>query len=134
MNSRLLPYLIVMAVVGCAAPPPEPQRWEERLSARGYVMAESVERIRDYRINGWNELDRRHVVIHTGVRDRYLITLRNPCEGLVTADLLAFSTTVGSVTRFDRLVVRGPGQWLETCWIDTIHRLERPPEMQQRSE
>ena len=117
--------LILIAALAACAGQPEARSWEEKLAARGYVVAEPVTTIRNYRINGWNELDRSHVIIEAGVSERYLLTLLRPCDGVRTANTLAFSTSAGALTKFDQLYVRGPGNRFENCRIDTVHRLER---------
>jgi hypothetical protein len=116
---------MLVLLTACATPQPDPERWKVRLAELGFVVAEPVQRIRNFRVNGWVDLDRSHVILEAGVNERYLVTLRTPCDGVRNAVALGFSTTAGSVTRFDQLRVRGPGNSLETCWIESIHRLER---------
>jgi hypothetical protein len=117
--------IVPLLVVACAGQPPESIPLEERLAERGYTMGEQVKRIRDYRINGWNNVDRYNVIMNVGASKNYLVTVRSPCDGLRSAEHLAFSTTVGALTDKDKLVVRGSGRYLEQCYIDTIHLLEK---------
>jgi hypothetical protein len=35
-----------------------------------------------HRISNWRPLDGRHVMVHVGAQDRYLLTLREACPGL----------------------------------------------------
>jgi len=121
---RAILLMLSVTLASCASQP-EPLSWEEKLAARGYAVVEPVTTIRNYRINGWNQLDRSHVIIEVGVSERYLLTLLRPCDGVRTANVLTFSTSAGGLTEFDQLFVRGPGNWFENCRIDTIHRLER---------
>ena len=113
---------LLVAVAG-ATEPYEPVPFEERLAKHGYAVGEQVKRIRDYRINGWSSVDQYNVIMNVGVSKRYLVTVRNPCEGLRSAEHLAFNTTVGTLTDKDKLIVRGDGRYLEHCYIDTIHKL-----------
>lgn len=122
----LLATFAAALLSACAATPrTAPVSLEERLVQKGYYIGEPVERIREYRINGWNNVDRRHVILTVGASEHYLVSLRNPCDGLETADRLAFSTTVGSLTDFDRLYVTQPGGFVEHCLVDGLFRLHR---------
>lgn len=118
----LMAFLMLLA---CASAPPESIPLKEKLAKRGYVIGEPVKRLRDYRINGWNSIDRRSVIMIVGASKHYLVTLRSPCDGLTSAEHLAFSTTIGDLTDKDKLVVRSAGRYLEQCYIDKIYPLSR---------
>ena len=90
----------------------------------GYRLGEPIERIYEYRVNGWNYLDRRHVILRSGVSDRYLITLQNDCRGLMSNEIIAYTTTVNQLTVFDKLLVRDGMSVLEQCWIRSLHKLQ----------
>ena len=122
VNAGLIALLMLLA---CATESPESIPLEERLAKRGYVIGEPVKRIQDYRINGWNSVDRRNVIMNVGASQNYLVTLRSPCDGLTSAEHLAFSTTIGDLTDKDKLLVRGAGRYLEQCYIDKIYTLEK---------
>lgn len=96
---------------------------EVRLADRNLQQGEAVERIQNYRINGWNALDEEHLIIETGPSERYLVTLMTHCAGLRSSETVGFSTTTGGVTRFDDITVSGPGGIVEECPIKSIHRL-----------
>ena len=126
--SRLFRNALVVflpIVTACAGSPPESIPLEERLAKRGYIIAEPVKRLQDYRINGWNSVDRYNVILIVGASLTYLITVRSPCDGLNSAENLTFSTTIGDLTDKDKLLVRNTGGYLEHCYIDKIHILER---------
>lgn len=114
-------------VAGCASTG-EPASLEARLAERGYVLGKTVDRIRQYRLNGWNYLDRTHVIIHTGPSRRQLVTLRNTCNNLGSVEVLAFTTTTGDLTRFDKAIIRGSGGIREECVIESIHELDKLPD------
>lgn len=116
--------LTVMGVTACASSPKKPLTLEEELAERHYYVSEPVEEILQYRIDGWNYIDRRHVILQTGPADHYLVSLINPCHGLSSAEDIAFSTTVGRLTKHDSLLVKGAGGILERCHIGGLDRLE----------
>ena len=117
--------VVLLLVCACASEPPKTVPLEQRLAKQGYSMGQQVKRITDYRINGWSSLDRFNIIFNVGAAKNYLITVRIPCDGLLTAEHVAFSTTIGDLTDKDKLVVRGGGRHLESCFIDTIHKLEK---------
>ncbi|NND44623.1 MAG: hypothetical protein HKN58_04825 [Xanthomonadales bacterium] len=115
-------------LASCAAQPtqgPKPLDLDRQLAERHYLMGPPVDRIRNYQLSGWNYVDNHHVIMRAGVRDHYLITLRSYCPDLSSATSIAFSTTVGSLTTSDALLVRGPGSILDRCHIRYINRLEK---------
>lgn len=99
---------------------------DQQLEKRKYTLGKTVDRIEDYRISGWNSMDDRHVIIHTSPTRSYLITLSSPCRNLLSAENLAFSTTVGSLTRHDKLLVRSSATaYTEQCYIDMLQELDK---------
>lgn len=130
MNLRNRTWLVIglaALLAACATPPqgPKPLNLDQQLAERHYLMGPSVDRIRNYQLSGWNYVDNYHVIMRAGVRDQYLITLRSYCPDLSSATSIAFTTTVGSLTTADALLVRGPGSILDRCQIRYINRLER---------
>jgi len=109
----------------CTSNPPESIPIEEQMAAKGYLIKEPVKRLKDYRINGWSSVDRRNVILNVGASDNYLVTVRSPCEGLRSAEHLAFSTIIGDLTDKDKLIVRDSGGYIQSCYIDTIQTLEK---------
>jgi len=98
-----------------------------RLSKLGYVQAESVERVPNYRVDGWNYLDDRHIMIYAGPSQRFLITTLVNCPDLSSAEHIGFTSTTRNLTKFDKLVVRGAGGIVQNCPIDEIRTLSKPP-------
>jgi hypothetical protein len=124
-NRWLALVTCTVAAAACAVAPKEPVSVDERLAGRGYRVAERVDRITNFRLNGWTYLDERHVILAAGVRDRYLVTLKSTCYDLGHAMDIAYTTTVGSLTDTDRLIVEGGGAFNNECLIHRLHRLER---------
>lgn len=98
---------------------------QQKLTRLGYTQGEKIDKIHDYKVDGWNYLDDKHIMIYTGPSQRYLVTLMTTCHDLSTAEHIGFSTTVGQMTKFDKLIVRGPGGIKQDCPITSIHKLDR---------
>jgi len=116
---------VAFALAACAARTGEPTSLADKLATRNYLLGEEVDGIRNYRINGWSHLDDYNVIINAGVRDEYLVALRNRCPELRSATHLAFSTTTGSLTEFDKLMVTEPGGMVMHCYISGIYKLAK---------
>lgn len=99
---------------------------EEKLARHDYRMLESVDRIQRYKVHGWHYIDDYNVVFRGGPSTYYLLTFYNRCLNLRSANAVAFSTTVGNVTRFDDVYVRDQSGFpAERCRIDAMHKLEK---------
>jgi hypothetical protein len=101
------------------------QALEQKLTRFGYTPGAVVDDIQGYKLNGWNYLDRRHVMIHTGPSERYLVTLMVSCHDLSTAENIGFSTTATKLSKFDKLVVRGSGGMKQECPITELRKLTK---------
>lgn len=121
----LLAALAAIALAGCAGQAKEPESLVRKLEDRGYAVGEQVKRVQNYRLHGWHYLDDWHVIMLSGPSEAYLISLRQSCRDLRGAERLAFSTTVNDLTDKDKVMVRGPSGMVETCYINTLHRLQR---------
>lgn len=126
--------LLAMLAGGCAATDGGARRERARadrlyqtLTGMGLVRGESVSRVPNFRISGWNDLDDRTLVLRAGVRDRYLVELRAPCQGLSSSIGLGLATHTGSLMETDSILVRGIGGTPERCPIRAIWALEDLP-------
>ncbi|MES0872551.1 DUF6491 family protein [Sinimarinibacterium thermocellulolyticum] len=129
LHRIVMPALLLTLVGACATPSAQDlPTMEQRLAARGLSLGAPVERIADYRIDGWNRLDDEHILVGGGVSERYLISLMQPCPDLGSAETIGFRTTGSVLTRLDILIVESPiGP--RRCPIREIHTLvERPRE------
>jgi len=117
--------IVVSMAGGCAGNPANQVPLEEKVAKLGFTIGQPVKRINDYQINGWNTVDLKHVVMSFGASRNYLLTLRTSCDGVLSAQMLFFSTTVGFLTDRDKLLVRDGGSQLSHCYIRTIHELEK---------
>lgn len=127
----LAALLMPLFLAACASTPQEPLTLQQKLANKGYELGEQVDSIRDWNINGWNYIDDQHFVMHSGVRDRYLVTLRSRSVNLRNAQAIAFSSTASSVTDKDKVIIDAPGGLRETYFIESLYqlkRVERPAE------
>ncbi len=118
--------LMLMVATGCAQTPQtnDAVSVEDRLAQRGFTIGEKVERIPNFRVNDWSYLDPEHVVVGAGPSQNFLLALMGRCQGLSTVEDVGFSTTAGSLTAMDKLVVQtsiGP----ERCPIKEIRTLNK---------
>ena len=127
INTQIIIFAM-LASTGCASNTPQGLTLEEKLANRGYEIGQAVDRIQHYRINGWNHLDRHNVILTVSASSRYLVTVRNTCDGLFSAETLAFSTTIGNLTTWDKLIVKSSGGFVEHCYIYSMHALNRAGE------
>lgn len=121
-------YLFILFgffLAGCAAGGERPQTLEQKLAVKKLIVGDPVRAIRNYRMSGWSYLDSRHLVIDSGVKDRYLVSLRHDCDELRSAFDIGFKTYTGSLTDTDSVVVRAPGGFTMNCPIDSLHELVR---------
>lgn len=121
----IFPLALFMAclLTGTAATADDSPPLESRLSKLGYTQGEPVKSISNYRVDSWNYIDDKHVMISTGVSSRVLLTLLSTCPDLSSAEHIGFSSTANQLTTFDRIVVRGAGGIRHDCQITEIHQL-----------
>lgn len=116
--------ILLTMTAACANRPPE-TTLEEKLAQLGYTLGQPVKRVINFQLNGWNSVDYKHVIMNFGASRNYLLTLRTSCDGLRSATVISFSTTAGSLTDRDKLLVRNDSHHLSQCYISTIHELEK---------
>jgi len=119
--------LIVFTVglVSCAGTPESRPTLEQKLAEKNYRLGEPVERIQQWRLDSWAYLDRQHVIMQTAPSTYYLVSLRDTCHGLDSAEDIAFTTTANQLTNFDKLLVRSSGGLVDRCYIIALHKLEK---------
>lgn len=96
---------------------------QQKLAKLGYEQGNAVQQIQNYRVDSWNYIDDKHIMIYAGPSVRYLISTLISCPDLGMAETIGFSTTASNLTKFDKLVVRGAGGMRRDCPIDALHQL-----------
>lgn len=97
---------------------------ESLLAERGFKQGKEVSSIEDYRINGWSSVDSQHLIFDAGPSRNYLVTTQIPCNGLLSAEQIAFTSTVNQLSRFDKVLVQDAG-FTTTCPIKELHALDK---------
>ncbi|CAD5108058.1 DUF6491 family protein [Zestomonas carbonaria] len=130
MNGSKLAYPLVIVFALLAActgrgPADESLPLDERLARLGYQQGEAVDSVLRYRIDDWQYLDKRHIVLGGGPGPAYLVEFPTPCRNLAFNNRIAYSTTAGALTRLDKIVSTDAGGFPEHCLIGEIYRLDR---------
>ena len=117
------------AVVGSRSPgaPAGEAALAKRLDELGYSDKAEIKRLSQFRLNGWSYVDNYHVVINSSPSKHYLVRFRTRCHDLRQATGIAFKTTVGSVSRGDKMILQDLGERFQDCWVDSIFELTRKP-------
>jgi len=84
-------------------------------------------RIRDYQVRSWTYIARYNLIIEAGFKENYLVSLVTPCIGLDSAFSIGFTSTAGSLDKFEDIVVRRARGFEERCPIQEIVKLEPVP-------
>lgn len=125
-SPRLFAATATAVLLGaCAQQPTTPEKTiAEVMADRGYAIGEPVQEIRNYQINGWNSVDDKHLIVNSGPSKDYLISLKVYCVGLTSTEDVQFTTTAGTLTRLDKVVVNEMAV-PSHCPIDKIETLTR---------
>ena len=98
-----------------------------RLAELGYRQGETVKSIPVWETQGWEYLDKGHIVLGHAPGRRYLVAFSSPCDNLSFSNRLNIGSTVGAVTRLDRILSYDSSGIPEPCLIGELYRLERLP-------
>lgn len=84
-------FLLLVLLTACATAPPQ--------ESEKYTFPElpTVQRILDYRLQSWNVIDRRSLIVQTGPSRFYLLILSQPNADLPFSENVIISSTAGSV-------------------------------------
>src|SRR3546814_16011193 len=102
----LLSVAALALLAACASKPTtsKPLTLDQKLEKSGYELGGEIDKIQSWNVDGWNRIDDQHVAFSAGPSSDYLVTLMAPCRGLVSAQTIGFSVTVGQLTQFDKPV------------------------------
>ncbi|MDF3932596.1 DUF6491 family protein [Pseudomonas citronellolis] len=126
----LLPLLAALALLaGCAHSSLHDDELplEAHLAKLGLRQGEAVKSIPVWDTQGWEYLDKGHIVLGQAPGRRYLVAFSSPCNNLSFSNRLNISNTVGAVTPLDRIVSVDSAGIPEPCLIGQLYRLERMP-------
>lgn len=100
---------------------------DQHLERLGYRQGETVKSIPVWETQGWEYLDKGHIVLGHAPGRRYLVAFSSPCDNLSFSNRLNIGSTVGAVTRLDRILSYDSSGIPEPCLIGELYRLERIP-------
>lgn len=118
----LSPLLCLLMLSACQTNTRERPDYEAFVAAEGLV---AKSKIQQFRFQGWQPLDSRHLILRSSQRRSYLIRLMSSCTELPFAQQIMleqdFSTILNA--KFDAIKV--PGQITQQCTIDRIYELDK---------
>lgn len=97
---------------------------DDALAESGYRLGEAVERVPNFRIDGWQRVDARHIVVFDDASRGYLVTFEYPCNGLGGKQVVAWPRSPGILAPRDEFRVQHEGRTADRCHVDALHRLE----------
>ncbi|HTQ99004.1 MAG TPA: DUF6491 family protein [Candidatus Acidoferrum sp.] len=121
-----------MLLGACKSPTPqEKQAYAEKnakevaeaLDKLKLTQGEPETRLYRFRVNGFKAINQYNLVVYAGVKERYLITLMEPCIDLPFAWTVGLQSYTSMVDNFDSVIVRGPSNPRERCHIDKVYKL-----------
>jgi hypothetical protein len=114
--NRVCTLMLVMGylLLGCATDPTA--RHTAQLTSYSRYAGAPVEQFRAYRFSNWEVVGDLQLVIWTEFNEAYLLTVKPPCRQLQWTDHIAITTTVGTVTTLDNILVDRH----TPCMIETI--------------
>lgn len=120
---RAMLFVATCALLAACATTGDKPTIDQLLQEKGLARGPSVDRISQYRINGWQALDEQNLILNAGVNDQYLITLRTFCFNLDHAFSIGVTSRMSSVEKSDQITVQASGSGREYCSIDEIYEL-----------
>lgn len=118
-------FIVVLAVVLLAACQ---NKTHHRPDYQAFINSENLvksQRVQQFRFEGWQPLDDRHLILNSYQRNSYLVRLMSACTELPFAQSIklkqGFSTILHA--KFDSIIV--PGQFKQECTIDSIYEMSK---------
>lgn len=130
---RTVSYSLLLLCLGsllsaCASQDSQPEpTLEQRLEKNGYRQAEEVDSVRGFQLSGWNWLDDHHIMVDNGPGQNYLVSFNFPCRDLNAVNQIGYTSTVGTLSKLDRIMARSSSGIPINCPIGSLYKLERLP-------
>ncbi len=118
--------IIVLIVIGFLSACHNSQH--NRPDYQAFIQSEQLlqkDRIQQFRFQGWQPLDNRHLILKSSQRKNYLVRLLSACTELPFAQSIKLKQDFGTIlnAKFDSIIV--PGQFKQECTIDRIYELSK---------
>jgi len=132
ISRNSIAFFLIPLLMACAtpqqqsvSPQQQPETVESQLMELQFQVGDPVERIYDFRVDGWKFLDKKNLLMHGGDSQSYLVTLKPSCNGLSlpTSLLVPLASKQGTLTKNDRFQVRNKENTIDYCRVNLIHDL-----------
>jgi len=124
-RSRLAAVIAALVLAACAASSDPAPTWERKLQTEGWKVGAEVGSVANFSFDGFEVLDATHLVIHSSVTRRVLVTAGPGCSELATARRIGYEGSGLSLGRLDRLLVMAPPGMPAHCLVQSLHLLEK---------
>lgn len=124
-KSPLLFIPVLLSLAACSSLGSRPTTLAEHLEHQGYRQTSTtVDAIPAYTISALIALDAEHVELYATGDQRYLLELANICPSLSISSELGYTRTAGSLTKYDKIILKDSPGLQSVCQIKTIYKLE----------
>src|SRR5688572_585774 len=107
----------LLMTAGCASAA-KALKGDDRLQYTDYA-GEPVKSFSFFNFDGWTAINKRQVVVYTGINKAYLLTVSGYCPDLVYASTIGVTSTAGQVDKFEKVIV---GR--DRCFIEEIRPVD----------
>jgi hypothetical protein len=121
VRHQLWVYLCLSLVSGCVGDPVTPD------AKYTFTEFESIESVSNMNLSGWEVIDARSIVVHTGPSDYYLLILGHAMSDLHSAETILLTSTGNRIeARFDCVEIVEPSCSPRStpAIISTIYKLK----------
>ena len=116
-----LALLIALTVSACASSPERLQLRQQELAAYEKHAGAEVDRIRSFRVSGWQSVSDRSLLLEARLNEWYLVDVYGPCLDLPFATTIGVQTSMNQVqAKFDSIIVNG-----HPCRIERIRPVDQ---------
>ncbi len=122
MMKQIILIVLAMSLMACQT------NERKRVDYAAFIEAQELvakNRVTQFRFQGWQPLDERHLILRSNQSKSYLIKLNAFCNELPYAQSILLDQTSRStlVAKFDAIKV--PGQIPQKCTIDSIYEMDK---------
>lgn len=87
-------------------------------------LEEPVDSFTMFRHDSWEPINRNQLVLYTTMNNAYLLTVMGPCHELPFAQTVGITTTGSTVSKFEKVIVRGNRCPIEQIQPIDVHRMK----------
>lgn len=117
----VLALLATVALSACASSPERLQYRQQELAIYEKHAGAEVDRIRSFRLSGWQSVSNRSLLLEARLNEWYLVDVFEPCLDLPFATTIGVKTSMNVVqAKFDSILVNG-----QQCRIERIRPIDQ---------